>query len=163
VEARFALLARRGGILSTLEPAVLLQDQLAAVGVVAEIRPVEAALWRQMYRSGDFDATVHDVRNVPADLLRDDFFGQGTKIGYRNPEIVRLLEATESELDPSVQDSLFAEINAILRRDMPVTFLFPYFEVYAVHRKVRGLRSPDRASPIAAIREIWIDNPGDRR
>ncbi len=162
VDARFTLLARQGGILSTLEPAVLLQDQLAAVGVVVEIRPVEAAVWRRLYRSGDFDVTVHDVRNVPADLLREDFFGEGTKIGYRSPEIVRLLAAIENEVDPEAQEVLYAEVNAILGRDMPVTFLFPYFEAYAVHRKVRGLRSPDRASPIAAIREIWIDDGEDR-
>lgn len=157
IEARFTLMARQGGILSTLEAAVLLQDQLASIGVQVEIQPLEPAVWRQRYRSGDFDATVHDVRNVPADLLRDGFFGEGTRIGYRNPEIVRLLEAIESELDPSARDTLYAGVNAILRRDMPVTFLFPYFEAYAAHRKVRGLRSPDRASPIAAIRDIWID------
>ena len=60
-------------------------------------------------------------------------------------------------------DTLYARVNAILQRDMPVTFLFPYFETFAVHRKVRGLRSPDRASPIGAIREIWIDESGDTR
>lgn len=158
VDARFTLLARQGGILSTLEPAVLLQDQLAAIGVAAEIRPVEGAAWRRLYRTGDFDVTIHDVRNVPADLLREDFFGDGTKIGYRNPEIVRLLRAIENELDPAAQDTLYADVNEILLRDMPLTFLFPYFEAYATHRKVRGLRSPDRASPIAAIRHIWIDD-----
>ena len=156
VDARFTLLARQGGILSTLEPAVLLQDQLAAVGVAVEIRPAERGVWRQLYRAGDFDATMHDVRNVPADLLREDFFGEGSRIGYRNREIVRLLETVDMELDPSAQERLYAEINAILRRDMPVTFLFPYFEAYAAHRKVQGLRSPDRASPIRAIGEIWI-------
>lgn len=158
VEARFTLLARQGGILSTLEAAVLLQDQLAAVGVAAEIRPAEASLYRQLYRAGDFDATVNDVRNVPAELLRDGFFGEGTRIGYRNPEIERLLAGITREADPAAEEPLYAEINEILRRDMPLTFLFPYFEAFAAHRKVRGLRSPDRSNPIAAIREIWIED-----
>ena len=157
VEARLTLLARQGGILSTLEPAILLQDQLRRVGVELEIRPVENRVWRQLYRSGDFDVTVHDVRNVPADLLREDFFGHGTKTGYRNPEVARLLEALTVERTPAGQDTLFARVNAILRRDVPVTFLFPYFEAYAAHRRVRGLRTPDRAHPIAAIRDLWIE------
>lgn len=157
VEARFTLVARQGGILSTLDPALLLQDQLRRVGVEVEIRPVENSVWWQLYRSGDFDATVHDVRNDPPDLLRQEFFGEGTKIGYRNPEIVRLLEALAREPSPTGQDTLYAAINAVLRRDVPVTFLFPYFEAYAAHRKVRGLRTPDRAHPIAAIHELWIE------
>ena len=161
VEARFTMLGNQGGILSTLEPAILVQDQLAAAGVAMEIRPVENSIWYRLYRAGDFDAVIADVRNVPADLLRrEDFFGEGTKIGYRNPEIVRLLQAIDDELDLAAVDSLYTEINAILRRDMPVTFLFPYFEAFAAHRKVRGLRSPDRAHPVEAIRDIWIEDEG---
>lgn len=159
-EARFTLLARQGGILSTLEPALFLQDQLGQIGVEVQIRPVEPRVGSELYRSGDFDATVHDVRNDPPDLLRDEFFGEGTKIGYRNPEVVRLLEALTREPSPAGQDTLYARINAILRRDVPVTFLFPYFEAYAAHRRVRGLRTPDRAHPIEAIRELWIEDGG---
>ena len=159
-EARFTLLARQGGILSTLEPALLLQDQLRRVGVEVDIRPVESRIWWQLYRSGDFDATVHDIRTDPSDLLRDEFFGEGTKMGYRNPEVVRLLEALTLERSLAGQDTLYSRINAILRRDVPVTFLFPYFEAYAAHHKVRGLRTPDRAHPIEAIRELWIEDDG---
>ncbi|MDX1393068.1 MAG: ABC transporter substrate-binding protein [Gemmatimonadota bacterium] len=160
VDAEFTLLARQGGILSTLEAAVLLQDQLAEVGVAVEIRPTEGSLYRELFRAGDFDATVNDVRNVPAELLRDGFFGEGTRIGYRNPEVERRLDAIRRETDPAAQESLYVEVNEILRRDMPFTWLFPYFEAYAAHRKVRGLRSPDRSNPIAAIRDIWIEDDG---
>lgn len=159
-QARFALLARRGGILSTLEPALLLQDQLRRVGVALEIEAAESRVWYQRFRAGDFDATVHDVRNDPTDLLQEDFFGGGTRIGYRNPHIVRLLEALTLEATPAGQDTVYARINAILRDDVPVTFLFPYFETYAAHRKVRGLRTPDRAHPIGAIRDLWIEDGG---
>ena len=160
IEARFTLLARQGGILSTLEAAVLLQDQLAAVGVAADIRPTETSLYRDLFRAGDFDATVNDVRNVPAELLRDGFFGEGTRIGYQNPEVERLLEAITQEADPTAREALFVEVNEVLSQDMPFTWLFPYFEAFAAHRKVRGLRSPDRSNPIGAIREIWIEDDG---
>ncbi|HUP18733.1 MAG TPA: ABC transporter substrate-binding protein [Gemmatimonadota bacterium] len=159
-EARFTLLARQGGILSTLEPALLLREQLRSVGVEMAIRPAETGIWYRLFRSGDFDATVHDIRNDPPDLLREDFFGDGTRIGYRNAEVVRLLEALTRELTPAGEDTLYASINAILGRDVPVTFLFPYFEAYAAHRRVRGLRTPDRAHPIGAIRELRIEDEG---
>ena len=141
-----------------LQIAVLLQDQLRDVGVDMEIRPVESAAWYSRFRDSDFDAAIHDIRNYPPDLLDEDFFGDGTRIGYRNPEVVGLLEALVLELDPDSQDTLYARINHILARDVPVTFLLPYYEAYAAHRKVRGLRTPDRPEPIGAIMELWIEN-----
>ena len=155
--AAFELLARQSGILSTLKPAILMQDHLRAVGVDMEIRQVDPAAWRPRYRSGDFDATIHDIRNNAYDLLREEFFGNGSVIGYRNPGIVGLLEAVLLEVDPASQDSLYASINQILRRDVPVTFLLPYYEAYVAHRKIHGLSTPDRAHPVAAIMEIWIE------
>ena len=100
----------------------------------------------------------HDVPNHPPSLLREDFFGEGTLIGYRTPEIMELLRALTLELDQAVQDSLYERINEILRHDVPVTFLFPYFEAYAAHRKIRGLRTPDRPEPIGAIKELRIED-----
>ncbi len=71
---------------------------------------------------------------------------------------MELLQALTLELDQAVQDSLYERINEILRRDVPVTFLFPYFEAYATHRKVRGLRTPDRPEPIGAIMGLRIED-----
>ena len=161
IPARFTFLARQDGILATLELAVLLQDQLRAVGVEMEILPVESTPWHPRFRAGDFDAIIHDVRNVPGDLLREDFFGDGTRIGYRNPEVVQLLEALVLELDPASQDALYSRINEILVRDVPVTFLFPYYEVYVAHRDIHGLRTPERPEPIGAIMDLWIQPYSD--
>lgn len=161
IPAQFMFLARQDGILATLELAVLLQDQLRAVGVEMEILPVESTPWHPRFRAGDFDAIIHDVRNVPGDLLREDFFGDGTRIGYRNPEVVQLLEALVLELDPASQDALYSRINEILVRDVPVTFLFPYYEVYVAHRDIHGLRTPERPEPIGAIMDLWIQPYSD--
>jgi ABC-type transport system substrate-binding protein len=122
-----------------------------------EIRPVERSVWYDAYRSADFDATIWDVPNVPQWLLDRDFFGEGTRIGYRNPEIVRLLKTLTAELDPTVQDTLYAQINEMLRRDMPVTFLFPYVESIAAHRRIQGVGTSDRANLLAYIADLWIE------
>jgi peptide/nickel transport system substrate-binding protein len=157
VPAAFTLLARRGGILSTLEPAVLLQARLRTLGVAMELRPMESVAYWRLYRAGDFDATINDVRNDPFDLLRSGFFADGTVIGYRNPEIVGLLESVTTTVDPESEDSLYTSINRILDRDMPVTFLFPYYEAYAAHRKVRGLSTPDAPDPVTAIMHLRVE------
>lgn len=157
VAAAFTLLARRGGILSTLEPAVLLQARLQTLGVAMDLRPLQSAAYWPLYRAGDFDATINDVRNDVFDLLRSGFFADGTVIGYRNPEIVGLLEALTTTVDLQAVDSLYASINRILARDMPVTFLFPYYEAYAAHRNVRGLSTPHRPDPVTAIMDVKIE------
>lgn len=158
IKARFTLLARQGGLLSTLEPAVFIQDQLRRVGVEMEIQSMEPSVVRAAYRSGDFDAVIYDVPNVPQWLLQRDWFGDGSPIGYRNAEIVGLLEALTRELDPAAQDELYAQINEILRLDEPVTFLFPWVENFAAHRRLRGLRTPDRAHPLAYMDELWLED-----
>ena len=157
VQAHFTLLASAGGLISTREPAVFIQDQLRRVGVEMEIQSVAGSVAREAYRSGDFDAVIGVVPNVPEWLLQRDWFGEGSRIGYHNPEIVRLLEALTVYLDPSGQDTLYARINEILRRDMPVAFLFPWVETYAAHSRIRGLSTPDRAHPLMHMDELWIE------
>ncbi len=160
VAARFTMIVRQGG-LSAVESALFIQDQLRRVGIRMEIRPVERSVWFNIYRAADFDATIWDVPNVPQWLLDRDFFGAGTRIGYRNPEIVQLLETLTTELDPTVQDTLYAQINEMLRRDIPVTFLFPYVESIVAHRRIQGMRTPERANLLSYIADLWIEE--DRR
>ncbi len=157
VAARFTMMTPQGG-LSAVESGLLIQDQLRRVGVKMEIRPVERIVWREAYRSGDFDATIWDVPNTPQRLLESEFFGDGSRIGYRNPEIVRWLEMLTVEMDPDAQDTLYARINEILRRDVPFTFLFPYVEASVAHRRIRGLRTPDRVNLLKYIAELWIED-----
>jgi len=159
VEASLTLLASEGGLFGSLEPALFIQDQLRRVGVRMEIQPMEVSVVRARMRSGEFDAVIYDVPNVPEWLLDRDWFGEGSPIGYRNTEVVDLLEALTGEIDPAAQDVLYMRINEILRRDEPVTFLFPWVETFAAHRRLRGLHTPERAHPLWHMDELWLD-PG---
>lgn len=157
VPARFTMMTRQGGQ-STVESGIFIQDQLRRVGVEMDIRPVERSVWREAYRTSDFDATIGEVPNVPHWLLERDFFGAGSRIGYRNPEIVRWLEMLTVEMDPNAQDTIYTRINEILRRDVPFTFLYPYVEASVAHRRIMGLRTPDRVNLLEFIDELWIEN-----
>jgi peptide/nickel transport system substrate-binding protein len=156
VEARFTLLAHNSGLLITLEPAILIQDQLRRVGIQMEIQPVERSAARAAFRSGDYEAEIDWFPNGASELLRRDFFGNGSGIGYRNPEVVRLLEALAGELEPDAQDALYARINEILLRDAPVTFLFPLAWSQAAHRRVRGLSNG--MHPLEYMEDLWIED-----
>jgi hypothetical protein len=38
-----------------------------------------------------------------------------------------------------------------------MTALFPHYEMHVVHRRVRGLSTPFRASPDTYMEELWVE------
>jgi len=154
--AEFTILAAEGGILETREPIVYLQDQLRRVGVRMEIQPLDTRAVRQRYRDRDFDALITSFRFDPSDLLEAHWFGDGSPIGYHNPLIVDRLRRIDATADSAEQDALYRELYPIFRRDVPVTFLFPWAETFAAHRRLRGMR-PSQPNPIRALEDLWIE------
>lgn len=154
VVAQFTLLANEGGEISTLDPAVFIQDQLREVGVRMTVQPVARSVVNAAHRNGDFDALISWIPNQPAVLLETGLL-DGARIGYRNPELVRLLELLAGEMDAERQDSLYTLVNDILRRDVPFTLLFPLAWSYAAHRRVRGL--DNQMHPLEYMEDLWIE------
>ena len=152
-QARFTLLAPSSGALGGVAQAVLIQQQLQRIGVSVEIHPLESAgLVRKAIESGEFDAAITWVDQDPHTILYDWFGGpadthpdsdpesRSGPFGYYDAEAVRLLEVLLGEPDPRAQDTLYLRVNEILRRDMPVTLLFPGVYNHAAHRRIRGFR-----------------------
>jgi len=155
-EAKFTMLAGGSGILSGLEPAVYIQEQLRRVGIQMDIRHVDRRVARASFRAGEFDAAIRSLDNNPVSLLRLSWFGEGSPIGYNNPVLAKLLRKLEFTMDPEKQDRVYRELWEILSTDMPVTFLFGWPETFAAHRRLRGLSSPYRSNPIAYMEELWL-------
>ena len=44
------------------------------------------------------------------------------------------------------------------RRKLPATFLFPRTETNFVHRRIHGLRTPDRVNLLGFIGKLGIEN-----
>lgn len=156
-EAKFTMLAGGGGILSGLEPAVYIQEQLRRVGIQMDIRHVDRRVSNATFRAGEFDAAIRSLDNDPVSLLRLSWFGEGSPIGYNNPVLVKLLRKLEFTMDPETQDRVYRELWEILSTDMPVTFLFGWPETFAAHRRLQGLSSPYRSNPITYMEELWLE------
>jgi peptide/nickel transport system substrate-binding protein len=156
VEARFSLLTHSRGLVKTQETGIFIQDQLRRVGIQMEIQSMERSAARAAFRSENYDAEIDFLPNWPPELLRRDLFGLESEIGYYNPELIRLLEALVGELEPDVQDTLYAQINEILVNDMPITFLFPLAWSHAAHQRVRGLSNGKH--PLEYMENLWIEN-----
>ena len=76
--------------------------------------------------------------------------------GYYDAEAAQLLQALDAEPNPDAQDTLYARINEIFRRDMPVTFLFPMLANHVAHRRIRGFRQGWPAF-LGNAEELWIE------
>ncbi len=136
-------------------PGLLLQHALGRIGVAMELQVHERTVVRDRVRSGDFEAHLGGIGNAPGGLHLT--LGEESRLGYRNAEVARLVDEARTEPDPDVRDALYGEISALLQQDPPVLWLHPRVTMRAAHRRVRGLRSPDRVNPILALRHLWLE------
>ncbi len=158
VEATFTALVRVGHAALPEQTAIYVQDQLRRVGVRMEVQNLRSALLSERMRAGEFDAAFDFFPNaetlVPS--LRGEWFGEGSRIGYTNPELVKLLETALITIEPEANDQIYREVTEIFRADLPVTFLFPPTVINVAHRRFHG-SSPRRAPSEGRLEDAWIE------
>ncbi len=139
--------------------AVLVQDQLREVGIRMEVQTMETASLFERIWASDFEAAFVPMFSGGG-LSHHTFFGEGSVLGYANPDVGRLLEQVSSSFDPAIIDGLYAELMPMLQADLPMTYLYPDVRSTVAHRRLRGLSSPYRAEPTWHMEELWIDEEG---
>ena len=138
--------------------AIYVQDQLHDLGVEMAIEPTDFSVLRERARAGEFDAILGEVLTAPTWLERQ--FGTQSFLGYRNVRAAELIGQAHASKDAAETDRIYTELGAILRKDLPVTALFPDYEMHIVSSRVRGLSSPWRSVPLRHMEEIWIQEEG---
>jgi peptide/nickel transport system substrate-binding protein len=130
---RFTILTNQGNE-QRVKAATIIQSQLAAVGIKAEIRTVEwASFIKEFVDKGNFDALVlgwtitqdpdafdvwHSSRAVPGGL---------NFVGYKNSEVDALLERGRHTVDQAERKKIYDAFQKILHNDQPYLFLYaPY-------------------------------------
>jgi peptide/nickel transport system substrate-binding protein len=153
---RFSLLVSRGGgpwFPDHGREAVLVQANLQAVGVAAEILELDPGAARARAQARDFDAAILDIKGGN----RPPVFGPDGLTGYRSPRAAALIDSATRAIDRETRARLFAELGEILRRDLPFVVLAPMVSWTAADRRIRGLSSPWRADPAWYMDELWLD------
>ena len=125
--------------------AVYIQDQLRKVGIRMEVITMETRFLVERGSSGDWEAL----------LTRMFYFNYSGKL--YSPEFKRLikmvtLSPTTDELDKAVR-----KLWPKFRAEIPFTFLYPEIKFNIVHKRIRGLKSPNRAYPGKFMEYLWID------
>ena len=139
--------------------AQVMQAQLAAVGIQAEIRTLEWAEWLEEEGAGNYDTYVCSWNgNVDPD---DYFYAQHRTgevfnfTGYSNPTVDELLAEGRSTADPEERLGIYEEINRIIVDEAPYIYLYNPLEINAYRPVVQNYH----ARPDQAIRfvETWLD------
>lgn len=139
--------------------AIHVQDQLRDLGVDMRLEPLETGVLNERIDRGDFEAILGEVVTRHTGLMRR--FGQRSYLGYHDDRVDRLLEVMARTFDPDKSDSLYTELSSILIEDMPMTALFPDYEMHVVNRRIAGLSSPFRSVALRHMEELWIEDQAD--
>jgi peptide/nickel transport system substrate-binding protein len=104
------------------EMAVILQAQLAEIGVNARVDSLEPASALNKWQTGAFDVFVSgmSLRPDPMNYYMPFWHSASTTTGYNNPEYDRLNEAAVAELDEDERVELYEELERLRREDLPM-------------------------------------------
>ena len=120
------------------------------------------------------DVVPRDLEDMRDSLFKSEFeaavfsvtpFGGAVTLGktldalsYTDPRVFELLEKASSVFNPDEVESLRKEVAGLLREDLPFATLYPGIMTTVAHRRIRGLRSPDRAVAVAFMEDLWIED-----
>jgi peptide/nickel transport system substrate-binding protein len=138
--------------------AVYVQEALRRCAVGMDIQTLNSAVIGKRVREGQFDASLMYVPG-PSEYWRR-WFGEHSPLGYRNAQVVRLLERLPLAIDPAEEDGIRRQLTQVFRAEAPATFLFPRELTVLARERVRGLSSPWRVDPIRFIDALWLDDRG---
>ena len=136
------------------ESANLIADQLATIGVHADVKVFELGTLNQgVIRGRDFEALLfgeivrHDT-DIYAFWNSSQRSDPGLNItGYANKRVDALLASAVAEADPSKRMAIYDQISAQLASSAPVAFLYAPDFIYLVDSSVHNADIPAIADP----------------
>ena len=145
----------------------VLQSQWRAVGVDARIRNQPARVFfgetvtKRVFPGFAMFAWYSAPENVPRSILHsshipaqaNNFAGQNFA-GYANPEMDRLIDATEVELDRDKRRALWKRFQDLYAEDLPALPLFFRADAFVLPKWLAGVEPTGHQG----ISTLWIEN-----
>ncbi len=147
---RFSLVYKTSSNKQRVALARVLVDMLQKVGIDVELRPYEFATFFADIKKGNFQLFSMQIPEIAEPDLYTDFFSStriptheqldagANRVRYRNPELERLLVAGRQEMDRARRQQIYAAVQQILARDLPVIPLWHEDNVAVMRRAVHG-------------------------
>ncbi len=129
------------------QTAVILNDQLAQIGIQVNVVPVEAGTWWQLWSSGEFEMVyklgtndvIDPAMNIPFDFWPREIGGSDSAFsGYVNDRIVEISIEAEGAQDPDLRRELYTELQQIAMDEVPQLYLFHPTTIYGTRDNVQN-------------------------
>lgn len=144
------------------DAAVMIQSDLASVGVDMQVAPTEfgtlvADLSTPERRfdgalmgwSSDFRVNLRDVYHTQA------LDGQFQAASYSNPQVDSIIDRTTLIVDREEARPLWHRLQAILQQDQPWTYLWTQPDLLAARERMRGMDA-DVRGVFTSVRDWWL-------
>jgi peptide/nickel transport system substrate-binding protein len=124
---------------------VLLQAALTELGVQASFVELELAAWiDRIAVNPDYDITMDVYEAVPADpalVFNSDLLNPETNISkYKNDEYASLVKAGSTTLNRAERQQIYAQLQEMMLKEVPVVFLAHHPIIWAAGDQVRDFQ-----------------------
>lgn len=139
---------------------VMVQKDLAAVGIKVTPRIVEWTVFIEQTENKDFDACILAWQTGfvvnPTDIFHSKAIqGKYNMVSYSNPEADRLIDQGRRCVDRKRAGQIWRRFQEVIHRDQPYTFLYVPQRINAIHKRFRGVQMDIRGSLID-IAQWWV-------
>ena len=161
----FTVLVNQGNE-ARIKTAVIIQYELAKLGIEMKIRTLEWAAFLSIVQNRRFDAVILGW-TIPADPDGYDVWhssgvgGMLNFVDFADSEADDLLERARSTFDQDERKKLYARFQEILHRRQPYCFLYVPEQITAVQRRFRGIE-PAPAGIFYNFNDWWVPRADQR-
>jgi peptide/nickel transport system substrate-binding protein len=140
--------------------AIVIQEQLKQIGIEADTRFEENAIYLENYFAGNFDLSVTGTSAYvdPNDVVEPSFVTGGTRngTGYSNPEMDELVQQGKEATDQEERAQIYRRIQEIILEDVNWVNLFIASQYEAMKDYVKGYVHIATGSNVS-FKETWLD------
>lgn len=125
-----------------LKTGQVLREQLKAIGIDMEIKPVDVSVWFDAYVTGGYQITsAYQERTIDPDNFYSLVIRSGGPVNttfYANPDVDALIDQAAASVDMDERMGLYRQIRGIVTKDAPI--VFAHFETlhYLMNKNVAG-------------------------
>jgi peptide/nickel transport system substrate-binding protein len=154
-------LTSNAGNQSRNDAAVMIQQQLRRVGIESTPRILEFNTLVTDTRSGHYDGSVSGLSIDTSLDLSGSFHSRAIPSGenffrYSNPEVDRLIDLSARQVEFADAQPYFHQIEHLLHRDQPATFLWESQRLTAINKRVHDAK-PNLLQSLFNLKDWWIE------
>lgn len=138
-----------------IDIAILLQEELKAIGINLEVEQLEWGTYLEAISNGEHDLFILGWPNSVGDpdqglwpLFHSSMKGSGgNRAFFDNEEVDQLLEAGRQESDPEKREEIYQQVDEILVEEQPSIFIRQASSAHASRSEVGNLDTGHLAKP----------------